>query len=46
MAEWRGLVSAPEQWRWSSYRRYAYGEAGRGKINDSPPIELKVRPAA
>jgi len=22
----RGLVSSPEQWRWSSFRAYAYGE--------------------
>ena len=42
----RGPVSEPEQWRWSSYRQYAYGEAGRVKINDWPRIELKVRPAA
>jgi putative transposase len=26
----RGLVGEPEQWRWSSYRQYAYGEAGEG----------------
>jgi len=24
----RGLVSAPELWRWSSYRTYAFGEPG------------------
>src|SRR5258708_16888039 len=24
----RGLVASPEDWRWSSYRSYAYGEAG------------------
>ena len=27
----RGLVSAPELWRWSSYRMYAFGE--RGPVN-------------
>ena len=26
----RGLVASPEDWRWSSYRTYAYGEAGFG----------------
>jgi putative transposase len=26
----RGLVASPEDWRWSSYRSYAYGEAGTG----------------
>ncbi len=29
----RGLVLEPEQWRWSSYRDYAYGEAGAVQIN-------------
>ena len=42
----RGLVREPEQWRWSSYRQYAYGEAGGVKINDWPCIELKAREAA
>jgi hypothetical protein len=30
----RGLVLEPEQWRWSSYRYYAYGEAGAVLVND------------
>ena len=29
----RGLVSAPDQWRWSSFRSYAYGELGRVRVN-------------
>ncbi|HVO81394.1 MAG TPA: transposase [Terriglobales bacterium] len=29
----RGLVTSPEQWRWSSYRYYAFGEAGPVKLN-------------
>ena len=29
----RALVSSPEQWRWSSFRSYAYGEPGLVKIN-------------
>ena len=29
----RGLVLEPEQWRWSSFRDYAYGEAGAVQIN-------------
>ena len=29
----RGLVQAPEQWPWSSYRSYAYGEEGAVRIN-------------
>jgi len=42
----RGLVREPEQWRWSSYRQYAYGEAGPVRINEWPRIELRVKPAA
>jgi putative transposase len=30
----RGLVASPEDWRWNSYRSYAYGEAGLFWIND------------
>jgi hypothetical protein len=30
----RGLVASPEDWQWSSYRSYAYGEAGLVRIND------------
>jgi hypothetical protein len=29
----RGLVLEPEQWAWSSYRAYAFGEAGVAKLN-------------
>jgi hypothetical protein len=29
----RGLVSEPGQWRWSSFRSYAYGEPGLVRIN-------------
>ncbi|GAA3749491.1 hypothetical protein GCM10022270_04460 [Terriglobus aquaticus] len=25
----RGLVVKPEDWRWSSYRNYAFGKTGR-----------------
>jgi putative transposase len=30
----RGLVERPEQWRWSSFRAYAFGEAGGVRVND------------
>lgn len=30
----RGLVERPEDWRWSSYRYYAFGEKGPVKINE------------
>ncbi len=30
----RGLVESPEQWRWSSYRFYLFGEAGAVRMNE------------
>jgi putative transposase len=43
----RGLVSQPELWIWSSFRSYAYGEAGAVQINQWQVYKLKVRrPAA
>jgi hypothetical protein len=41
-----GLVSEPEQWEWSSYRSYAFGETGKVKINDWLRAELKMRHVA
>jgi putative transposase len=41
----RKLVQEPEQWRWSSFRSYAYREEGAVKINQWR-TEMKVRPAA
>src|SRR5882672_9809798 len=29
----RGLVATPEQWAWSSFRAYAYGEKGLVRVN-------------
>jgi putative transposase len=42
----RGLVLAPEQWLWSSYRHYATGEKGPVFINETKKAELRVRPIA
>ena len=42
----RGLVLEPEQWPWSSYRSYAFGEEGVVKINQWPKAVMKVRGAA
>lgn len=39
----RGLVLEPEQWRWSSYRQYAYGEAGPVVVNQPQKAELRVQ---
>ncbi len=41
-----GLVEEPEQWRWSSYRSYAYDEPGQVKINEWPEAGMKVRVVA
>ena len=30
----RGLVSEPDQWPWSSFRSYLYGEPGPVRVND------------
>ena len=37
----RGLVLEPEQWAWSSYRAYAFGEVGVVKLNQWPQAKLK-----
>jgi putative transposase len=41
----RGLVEQPEQWRWSSFRAYYYGEHGPVRVNFQEwPITIKARP--
>ena len=42
----RGLAESPEQWRWSSFRPYFYGEPGPVRINDTEILILKVRSRA
>jgi hypothetical protein len=39
----RGLVLEPDQWRWRSFRAYAYGETEPVKINDCEIMQMKVR---
>jgi putative transposase len=39
----RGLVEEPEQWHWSSYRSYAFGEVGLVRINDCDLLRMNVR---
>jgi REP-associated tyrosine transposase len=39
----RGLVAEPEQWAWSSYRHYAYHEAGPVLVNEPQRAEMRVR---
>ncbi len=38
----RGLVSSPEQWPWSSFRWYLFGEPGPVRINDTDIMVMKV----
>jgi putative transposase len=38
----RGLVQEPEQWPWSSYRSYAFGEVGAVRINQWGEAKIKI----
>ena len=38
----RGLVLAPEQWRWSSFRHSAHGDCGRVLVDEPRNAELQV----
>jgi hypothetical protein len=42
----RGLVAAPEHWRWSSFRWYLCGEVGPVRIIDTDILVVKIRPPA
>lgn len=37
----RGLVAAAEEWAWSSFRSYAYGEEGAVRVNEWGPGVLR-----
>jgi hypothetical protein len=39
----RGLVLRPEDWLWSSFRHYAYGERGPVLVNGTQKAELHIR---
>jgi putative transposase len=39
----RGLVLKPEEWLWSSFRHYAYGERGPVLVNETQKAELHIR---
>ena len=42
----RGLVEQPEQWPWSSFRAYLYGETGPVRVRFQEwGLEIKPRPA-
>lgn len=39
----RGLVERPEDWKWSSFRAYAFNEAGPVVMNDWSVLKMTVR---
>jgi putative transposase len=39
----RELVQEPEQWLWSNFRHYKYGEAGLVRVNDCDLMQMSVR---
>jgi putative transposase len=39
----RRLVLRPEEWLWSSFRHYAYGEPGPILVNETQKAELHIR---
>ena len=42
----RGLVTEPEQWKWSSFRYYRFGEPGTVRVNEEQVAVMRVRKAA
>jgi putative transposase len=38
----RGLVMEPDQWLWSSFRYYMYGEVGTVRVNDWELLEMRA----
>ena len=39
----RGLVLKPEEWLWSSFRHYAFGESGPVLVNETRKAKLHIR---
>jgi putative transposase len=42
----RGLVSEPEQWAWSSFRDYLFGQTGIVRVNATDVMKMRVGPPA
>jgi len=42
----RGLVEKPEQWVWSSFRDYLYGQTGKVHVNDTDLMKMRIKPPA
>jgi len=41
-----GLVSEPQDWVWSSFRDYFFGQTGIVRVNDTDIMIMRVRPPA
>jgi putative transposase len=39
----RGLVQNAEDWAWSSFRHYTYGERGLVLVDEQQPAQMKIR---
>jgi len=42
----RWLAQEPEQWPWSSYRSYAFGEEGAARTNQQGEAKIKIPASA
>ena len=42
----RGLVVEPEQWAWSSFRDYRFGQTGIVRVNDTDVMNMRALPPA
>ncbi len=40
----RGLVTEPQQWLWSSFRDYLYGQTGKVRVNDTDIMKMRLSP--
>src|SRR5271167_4127947 len=40
----RGLVEKPEQWVWSGFRDYLYGQTGKVRVNDTDLMKMRIKP--
>ena len=42
----RELVQEPEQWLWSSFRHYEYGEASLVRLDDCDLMQMRAKKPA
>ena len=39
----RGLANSPDQWPWSSFRFYMFGENGLVRVNETSVMKMQLR---